>query len=103
MLVTDGELSLIEDEWKRDYEIKARAPRQLSPEWQARLAEAKVAGPHADAVVEGAAQAIMSEFFANPLGAPRDIEDAALAIIADPATREEVSRRLWQLKVQVMG
>lgn len=103
VLVTDGELSLIEDEWKRDHEIKARSPRELSPEWQARLAEAKAAGSHADATVEGAAQAIMSEFFANPLGSPRDIEDAALARIADPVTREEVSRRLWQLKVQVMG
>lgn len=37
VLLREDQLPELEAEWRLDYEIKSRLPRELSPEWQGRL------------------------------------------------------------------
>lgn len=103
VLLTEHELPSLEEEWARDYEIKARTPKQISPEWAERIEQMRKAGPSANPLVEAAAQRIFQSFFSEPERSPVKVVDEALAAIEDEEIRDQVAERIQQLQVQFMG
>lgn len=101
VLVNESGAAAIEEDWHVQYKASQRKPRPMDDVWQRRIEEAQKAGPDADPEVERLAQRLFAELCAACLTeAPRDAKDRLLAGIDDPALRERVDRRIWQLQVQ---
>jgi hypothetical protein len=105
VLLTEKDAVALEEDWKRHYEIVSKQPRAVSPEWQARIDEAQAAVVHPNPEVEAMSQRVMTQILDSCAGgmSPRDAKENALLSIPDPAIREAVDRRVWQLQVQFIS
>lgn len=105
VLLSENDAVALEDDWKRHYEISSKQARPVSPEWQARIDEAKAAGAHSSPEVEVHAQRAMTQILQDCVAgiSPRDAKENALRSISDPSLREAVDQRIWQLQVQIIS
>ena len=103
VLLCESDLPALEKDWEEHYKIETAKPRQISPEWQARINHAMTAGPDPDPAIERLAHAGFSYIIAEIRRgiAPRDAKDTYVASL-DEALRERVENRIWQLQVQSM-
>jgi hypothetical protein len=103
VVLREDELPALEEEWKKDYQIKQMQPRQPDPVWQERIRVALETDSHENPEVENAARVAFQDSIKLILNglAPRDATDHVLEKFSGKL-KEQIEIRIWQLQVRSM-